>query len=569
MFIYEPIVIPDAMPEEAKMWALRLNGFGSMFFFVKNILKRKRMTRSLHLPICNSLEKAHLKDVKEYPRDHFKSTIASEGFPIWRVLPFGDRDEEKFRQFHQGGLFRCDHLEEFLRWMRVAHNPNRRSLLVSENLENARKLGTRIRRHFESGDAFRLLYPEIIPGTSEKWTDTSLQIRVPGGAGPHGEATFDFIGSGGALQSRHYHMLIQDDLVGMKTVESPSIMERSYEYHQLLVGAFDEEDPNHEADELVIGNRWGYHDLNSQIKEHEPWFEFETHSALGGCCDAHPHGVPIFSEEFSAAKLMRLRQRLGSYKFSCQFENRPVAPDDADFRESWLNYFELKRDSTGARFVHHEVKDGRIRRDVPCNQLRIAMATDPTHSQNAGQGRCRHSIVVLGMSQEGGYYMLDCWAKQCTYEEYFNKLFDIAKDWGLHKVGFEISAGQGLGAHHLQYMGTVKGYRLQIQELKGEVELSDGTISTKKEWRIRGALSPIFELGRFFTQRRWTDFLGEYSEFPKSRFCDILDATAYIPQLLRNPLNQVNAAMLKKINREMAGAIGQPYSAGVRGIYHA
>jgi len=44
---------------------------------------------------------------------------------------------------------------------------------------------------------------------------------VPGYKPPHGEGTYDFLGVGGALQSRHYNgILIQDDLIGRKAIES-------------------------------------------------------------------------------------------------------------------------------------------------------------------------------------------------------------------------------------------------------------------------------------------------------------------------------------------------------------
>jgi len=563
---------PDASREDY-VWAVRLNGFGSSYYFIKVILKKNRLTPGLHLPICQSLEKEHLKDVKEYPRDHFKSTIATEGNPIWRVLPFSARDEDKFREFHAKGWFVHPAIDEFIRWMYFCHNIHRRTLLVSENLENSMKLGTRIRRHFESGDVFRTIYPEILPGTQEAWTSKSLQIHVPGGKAAHGEGTFDFIGMGGALQSRHYNAVVEDDLVGIKTVESPSIMEKAMDYHQLLVGAFDQLDPDHEADELIIGNRWGYHDLNSQVRENEPWFHFETHSALGGCCDLHPAGVPIFPEEFSIAKLERFKKRLGTYKFSCQFLNNPCSPEDTDFRPEWLGKYMLIRNTAGEQYIRHEVRDGLIRRDIRIEHLKKALVTDPTHSQNAAQGRCRHAIVVLGISSEGNYYLLDCWAKHCGYEEYFRTLFQMARKWGLHRVGFETSAGQGFGAHHIQYYAGVHNYRLSIVPLKGEVELEDGTISTKKEWRIRGVLGPICEFGRFFTQvwpdgkDRFQDFIGEYSEFPRGRFVDILDALAYAPQILRTPMSTTVAQELRRRNRQMAAAMAQPYSAGVGGSY--
>jgi hypothetical protein len=168
----------------------------------------------------------------------------------------------------------------------------------------------------------------------------------------------------------------------------------------------------------------------------------------------------------------------------------------------------------------------------------------------------------MGMSDEGDYYLLDSWAKQCTYEEYFREIFAIAKRWDLHRVGFETSAGQGLGAYHIQYLSGVIGYRLSIVPLKGEVELADGTMSHKKEFRIKDTLSPICEFGRFYTMKKWMDFHDEYASFPKGQYMDLLDATAYIPQMLRNPIAKATRQQMTQVNKQMSRLVGQPYSVG-------
>jgi hypothetical protein len=268
---------------------MRLNSLGSLFFFVRNTLRRRRLTQKLHLPLCRSFERWHLKDVIEIPRDHFKSTCATEGLSMWRALPFGQQDEDDLRSQGYG--------DEFIRWMRRCHNPDVRNMLVSSNLANAIKLGKKIRWHYESNALYRTLFPETLPDTDCTWGDRSLHVRRTRGSigGAHGEGTFDFYGVGNAVQSAHYTgIVIQDDLIGIKEAESQMLMQKAIDYHQLLVGIFEAEDPNHELDELVIGNRWGYFDLNSHIREHEPEFRIESHSALGGCCDAHPPDTPIF-----------------------------------------------------------------------------------------------------------------------------------------------------------------------------------------------------------------------------------------------------------------------------------
>jgi phage terminase large subunit-like protein len=337
-------------------------------------------------------------------------------------------------------------------------------------------------------------------------------------------------------------------------------MDATIEYHRLLVGAFETEDPDHESDEVVIGNRWSFHDLNSYIREHETWFHVTNHSALGGCCAQHPPDTPIFPEVFSFEKLLRLKERLGSYHFSCQFLNNPASPENADFREEWLSYFSLDTDTTGRQYAKHEVKDGIVRKDTMLGHLSICMVSDPNHAGNAAAGRCRHSIVVLGQSGDGSMYLLDCWAAHASYDTYIGQIYKMADKWKLRRFGLETVAAQKYLAYHIQYRNLLEGRTLKIIDLNGEVEAPDGTMTRKKEWRIRNVLSPIFESGRFFIQRRHQDFLGEYISFPKGKFCDILDAMAYGPQMLKTPYSHERSLLLLHQNQMRARQVNRPYA---------
>ena len=532
---------------------------------------RKRLTERLHKQICLSLEKPFIKDVFEIPRDHFKSTICTEGLSMWWALPLRDEDLNEFTKL--------GYSDDFCRWMRMAHNPNQRNLLVSENVTNAAKLGKKVRWHFESNALYRASFPETLPTVNEIWTTYSLHVNRSkfGMGGSHGEGTFDFIGVGGALQSRHYDAVIQDDLIGKKAIESQSVMDTSIEYHKLLVGAFDSQDALHENNELVIGNRWSFHDLNSYIRENETWFNLHSHSALGGCCDQYPSDTPIFPEEFSVEKLLRFKARLGSYHFSCQFLNNPVSPEDADFRGEWLRFFSQKYDEAGRVIIVHEVADGGVLKDLQRGHLSIAMAVDPNHSGNAAAGRCRHAIIVLGKynsfsSAESAredkddlssrFYLLHAEAFHASYDTFYNRIFEVAKKFRIHKVGFETVAAQRYAAHHIEYLNQVKDWSIKIQELKGEVEAPDGTMTRKKEWRIRNILAPVFEEGRFYVQRTQQDFIGEYNTFPRGKFVDLLDACAYAPQMLRHAMSYADNSVLLAANQQRALKVNTPYCSG-------
>ena len=92
---------PDWKPETKKA-ALRLNGLGSLFYFNKTILNHNRLSPGLHGYMCSELESASLRLAMEIPRDHFKTTVASVGAPMWWALPFNDQDEELMRRLGYG-----------------------------------------------------------------------------------------------------------------------------------------------------------------------------------------------------------------------------------------------------------------------------------------------------------------------------------------------------------------------------------------------------------------------------------------------------------------------------------
>lgn len=511
---------------DARKVAHRLNALGSLYYFSKVILRKHRFTDELHLPLCLQLESYHLKECIEYPRDHFKSTVASECAPMWWALPFTDKDEMYMRQIGYG--------DEWIRWMRRAHNQNTRTLLVSENITNAKKLMSRISLQYQNNSFFRDIFEEILPSEKCKWTEESMTHLRTEDSTPQGEGTYDCLGVGGALQSRHYDRIVQDDLVGRKAIDSEAIMESTIQYHQLLVGAFDSSSINavEDNDEIVIGNRWSERDLAQWIRDTEPYFNFHTHSAMGGCCSAHPAGHVIFPEEFSTEKLMRWKARLGTYLFSCQFLNNPTAAGNTRWKEEYLNYYSF--DFINPKIVNgemidkrvqivHETKQGQVIKDILPRNLRITMTVDPNHSEN--KGRCRHAIMVTGISSNPQrVYVLDVWAESSSYDSLVQNIFKLCDKWKLTEFWLETIAAQKLLKFHIDYRCKVEGRRLKVNQLK-----SDYGENAKK--RRIDSLDPLIENGQLWIRRNaHLDLTVEFLKYPYGKTLDILDTLAYAPQ---------------------------------------
>jgi hypothetical protein len=559
----------------AKVVALRANALMDLYYFSVVILKRSRFSKNplraqnLHYVMCLTVMKDGLKEGIEIPRDHFKTEVYSVCFSMWRALPFGAAEEDFFAALGYSDLY--------IQWLRRAHSQDIRILIVNETIKNAIKIGTRIENHYVNNELFRELFFDILPTEKETWTaDSFHQRRTPAGSG-QGEGTFDFLGVGGALQSRHYNLCIQDDLVGREARKSVIVMADTIDYHQVLVGATDNEvdNPGRDFDEIVVGNRWSHDDLNSHIRREELYFSWVTHSALGGCCSLHPFGEPIFSEAFTKEKLLRWKRRLGSYHFSCQFLNYPIDPTKAKFNLSDFRYFHFER-VTGAACIpkdlpwdkiqeighpqqyriaiRHHVAEGDVEKDVFPRYLDRALIVDPRHGDEdlvstRGTGmRCRHAIVVVGAQSEPirRIYLLDQWAKACGTDQLVAQIFKLAIKWKLQKIHVEAVASQKFLLYHLNYF--MNENKTEHPELRG-IEIiplkTPQSVDAKFE-RIDSSIPMVERHEVWLDVDNCADFRDEAEKYGQQKTTiDLLDVFGYVQQVC--PFDIVSEDNVRKI----------------------
>jgi hypothetical protein len=548
---------------ESRRVAYRLNSFQNLYYFAINVLHKDKfqvttpLSRNLHFQMCMVVMKDGLKEVIEIPRDHYKSTVYSECFPIWRALPFTNQDEDLMGRFGATPMY--------LEWMRKAHNQDIKIILVSEVQKNAEKLGRRTRNHYENNEFFARLFPEIIPdGKSGVWTNQSLHQKRSEKSSGDGEGTFDFIGVGGALQSTHYDLAIEDDLVGREALKSETVMLDTIEYHQLLAGAMDADAKNagRDFDEIVVGNRWSYKDLNSHIRTNEQYFNFTRHSALGGCCSLHPLGEPIFPEAFSVAKLARYKQRFGTYFFSCQWLNFPINPERCKFSLANLRYFHYEFDNSGSTFlrderagelphgrdyktgtdlgrkkrpikIRHKVFEGDVEEDISPRNLTRYMVVDPNHA--GAKGRCRHAISITGVRQDRRrIYLLKEWAKACSVQEFVDTIFKLALAFKITTIHLETVAAQKYLKFHLEYFITVNRDKSEWAGIE-YIRIADLKSSNTENAKIEriDSFVPITERKEFWVNADDCAIVREEMETYGNRgaLIDLLDTLGYGTQV--------------------------------------
>jgi len=566
---WKEIPIYDDASESAKKAALRLNALGSLFYFSKIVLGHSRLSKNLHGYMCGELENDTVRLVMEIPRDHFKTTIASVSAPMWWALPFTRQDEDLMGQLGYG--------DKWMEWMRRAHNPHTRTLIASETIMNARKIGVKIDGHYHSNSFFRFLFPSIIPKDTARWNQDSMTHNRPPGE-YHGEGTFDLIGVKGALQSRHYDRQVLDDLVGEKAISSELVLESTIDWVRKLPGAFDSDPKRPHAlnDQLFIGNRWSQRDVNSWLRKNVPNLNFVTHSAEGGCCNLHPPHQIIFPEEMTWEKLAEFRAIYGAYNYACQMLNNPIDPEAVKFKESWLRHYSVDvwKEPRGAEVIAnwaqlstknrgqlssnpddvaesygampqrlkvaicHEKQPGEQIEDIKAGDLDRFAFMDPNHAEE--RGRACNAILVVGVYNrppaKRRIYLLDCWSKASAHEEWLEAALGVTPGkrglvvkWRCHVLFIESEvAGQS-------------GWKFAIRERMRKMGL-DASFSVRplktertanaKENRIT-AMEPIFENGLFWIPRMGCqEWKTEYAQYPNGATIDLMDLTGYIPQCL-------------------------------------
>jgi len=561
------LAAPAARNGAAYRDAYRLNALGSLYFFTRNVLHKYRMAigaGSLHAQMCASLEVEDLHLVFEIPMSHFKTTIGI-GFSMWKALPFTARDEHQMRALGYD--------EAWVRWMRIAHNQNTRTLVTHEIESRAIDIGKEVDEHYQNNDLFRYLFPEILPSNQATWNDHSkFHKRVKGEANIDATTgTYEYRGVGQALQGIHPDRTIQDDNMGRAAQDSllhgdGRVLEGLIRWHRQLTTRLDvfsaavEFDASSVGEQLVIGNRWAHNDLNSWIKQNQPRFKFETHSAEGGCCRAHPAGRAIFPQEWSLERLGTKRADLGSYDYSHFFLNLSVLPEECIFKKEWLKFYRFKQsrpdlaleDLRNQLLLEHETYDGQTVEDLPAGVLHRRMIVDLNHAKK--RSRCNHVILVVGWNPETDrIYILEVWANNSPYSVLVEKIYEIGHRWSMSDMWLETVAAQNLMAFHIEERNRREKRPITVNELP-----YDNSENAKKN-RIEAA-EPLFKNGQVWLHRSMDAFLREYNSYPASATIDVLDTFGYVPNVLggirgREALEFVNAQR-EEFSKRAVGASG-------------
>lgn len=467
----------DITPEQ-----VRAHAMSSLYFFSRFVLGFDHMQTNPHAELCTllaGLGNGYRSLRVTMPRGALKTTLASKAYPMWLSI----------------------------------NNPNLSILVVANTFDNACMMVSEIRQQWDTNDTLRGLFPELlVEGRRGKWSDECATIRR---TSTQGEGTYNAAGVGTSLPSRHYHVMVCDDLVraqinnatGEEFQPDQADIEKAILFIKMLDGLWVK---SIERLELHVGTRWAVHDVIrwlNDTKRCEKTYEIAA---------VDSQGQPTYPWKYPLHELKRIEgsDAMGPYMFATQYMNKPRALEDQIFPTDKLLHWET----------------------LP-TELAFSMTIDPASSKKASADYT--AINIVGRHEPtDNWYIVEAYRGKLSPSETVDQILHLHQKWNVDQIGVETVGYQEALREGLQIESDQRALNdpsfnpPSIKKLKTPNNVT-------KEQRIRG-LQPRFmrnvscpedTTSGIFLAPGMESLKREVIEFPGNLHEDALDALAYQRQL--------------------------------------
>lgn len=388
----------------------------------------------------------------------------------------------------------------------LGRNKDKSVIAASHTGELAERFGRKVRNHVGSTE-FRAVFGF---GLSD---DSQAAARWETSEG--GE--YFAVGVGGSVTGRRADLGIIDDPVkSREDADSETVREKVWEWYK--ADFFTRLKPG--ASIVLIQTRWHEDDLAGKLLKDakeggEQWevvslcMEAEEGDPLG-----REPGELLWPEWFTSEMVAQAKR--DSRNWLALYQQKPRPDGGGVFKREWVMYYK------GAPL---DIAGG----------LNKYLLVDPSSGKRS-KAKTKNdftSMWVVGLGQDGNYYILDMVRDRLNLTDRGQRLMQLHRKWRPMQTRYE-EYGMQADIEHIRYVQNQENYRFEIIPVGGEVA---------KEGRIR-RLVPLFEQRRVWFPESLTrtdvtgeqrdlvsDFIEqEFLAFPVAVHDDMLDGLARIEE---------------------------------------
>lgn len=398
----------------------------------------------------------------------------------------------------------------------VGKDPNRSIIVGSYSGDLATDHGRETRNLIQSQRYQNVFKTRLAPDSQAKgkWNtqrfDAELQKWL------NAKGAYNAVGVGGSTTGKGAHVgIIDDSLKDRKEAESRLIRDNVWAWFRSVFrtrltpdGAI-----------VVMGTRWHMDDLAGRILAEEPWVDFFDF-LKDGLGDAkwvrlrlmavaeedEPHrkaGEALWPARYSLDELMDIKRTIGPYEWEALYQQRPISSETQEFKPVWYKY------RTHTEVAALKRKNRTLTIDSAVSKRQEADFT----------GFCDNLV------DSDGFWNLRAWKQKLAPDELIEQLFALHLANKYDRIGIEEGMYLLVVKPFLDKAQRERGVYLPIVPLKHN--------STQKEVRIRGLIPPYAAGSVYHIEGECSELEFEQSVFPNGKHDDVVDATAYQPQILQ------------------------------------
>lgn len=458
-----------SLPEEGQRQINRRLAKTDLFYLLTVILGRKDAFRQWLLDRCNEVQTNPNGHLDLWARGHYKSTTITFALTIQDIL----KDPEVTI-----GIF-------------------------SHSAKIAKDFLKQIRREFDDNALLKSLFPDIFWDNPNKespsWNNEALIVKRS--TNPK-EATVEAHGVvDNQPTGKHFKILIYDDVVTRDSVYTPEMIRKTNEAWELSLNLGMEG-----GIVRYIGTRYHFNDTYKVIMERGAAIPRIHKATIDGTAEGEP--VLLTREE-----LRKKRQEMGSYTFSCQMLQNPIADGNAAFNVNNLEFYNIRNEKLMEM----------------ARQMNVYIMVDGASSKSANADYT--VMMVVGCNHDNNYYLLDMVRDRLSLTERCEALFQLVHKWKPKRVGYEKNSREA-DIEYIRLQQDEWNYRFPIMEIHTKLNKQD---------KIINGLQPIFESHRFYLPLEMIKISGdkevdlvqqfieeEYVFYPFSTHDDMLDALSML-----------------------------------------
>ena len=380
----------------------------------------------------------------------------------------------------------------------ILRNPNIRIMIGSKTQTQAEAFLKEVRTHFEQNTELLRIFGDWKKSKDNVWNDREFTVNKR--TVIKKEATLTALGASGAVISKHFDIIIGDDLVGLENARTER--QRANLKEWFYSSLFPTLEPDGEIH--ILGTRYNPLDLYEDLIKSKDYVVNiqKAIQTVGG------EKRSLWEDKFSLERLEEIARQSGKIIFNMQYQNDTELAKGRIFKAQYFRYYEEYKLDYDFQKAKVKVKnaDG-IESWIP---VRVYFGCDLAISERENDNNDYFVCMVIGVDAERNVYVLEYIKERYSFNTQLNAIIQYGRDKYpmVERIGVE----------------TVAYQKSLAQELRRLSLLPIININTSKDKVTRAMRrSANFENGKIWFREGMDDLEECLLLFPEVEHDDLFD----------------------------------------------